>query len=287
MTTDDAAIVDDVIRMIPRVRLYEQASTNDSITTFAMMTTTDAATIDDLATPLGRIIVETRNENESTEDGASYFITPDPYGGVGPLLVVDGGANDFDGTDDGFVTVRGVPIGMYMVNVTAPLGGFSPLLNFTDVTVHETDINADALFRLHITPVVASAPRMESDIVDVANNGFDNLTAAVSLAKVRQGTPEIITKTTDLPAPKFVGALNATEIQNATASQYTLLYPSTLGLLPHATPQEIVDAFRLSTYDSGNSNNTAFVGILTVTTESPVFGQYVATQRPQLHLHTG
>jgi len=82
----------------------------------------------------------------------------------------------------------------------------------------------------------------------------------------------------DLPAPLYAGSANASAIGNATLLPNTLLYSNLETLTRNETPEDIRDAFGLTQYDSGNSTDSAFVGVFTATRESAEFGQYIATQ---------
>jgi hypothetical protein len=57
--------------------------------------------------------------------GATFEIGPNPLTGVGTLIVVDGGANDVDGTANGVVQVANVLVGTYTITEIAAPPGFA------------------------------------------------------------------------------------------------------------------------------------------------------------------
>ncbi|PFG40441.1 hypothetical protein ATJ97_2970 [Georgenia soli] len=66
-----------------------------------------------------------RKQDEAGEllTGAEFTVSPSPYGGTSDLVVVDGGANDSDGTADGVISLRTSVFGQYSVTETkAPKG---------------------------------------------------------------------------------------------------------------------------------------------------------------------
>jgi len=161
----------------------------------------------------GLLNIQTRDNNDSLVPLATtYRIIPDPITGIGSLLVTDGvPGEDYDGLLNGQISVF-VPLGIYRINQTMAPAGWSSLVNFTYTTVHPLDMNATALFRvfdpLAISP--ADLNNIDSDILDIANNGFDDLLSSIQLVKVNNGTKVIISKTSEMPAPIFAGANNAT-----------------------------------------------------------------------------
>ena len=92
---------------------------------------------------------------------------PNPFTGSGSLPVIDGGAGDNDALDNGKILISSVSLGLYRINQTAIPAGNTTLYNFTYTTVHLTDINATALFRVvdSTTNLAVQSP-IEADIVD-------------------------------------------------------------------------------------------------------------------------
>jgi hypothetical protein len=235
----------------------------------------DGITTNDAIQIKGSLNIETRDNNNNLIPLASYRIIPG-LDGTGWRDVTDGGPDDYDGLPNGQISVF-VPLGTFLVNQTAVPAGWSSLVNFTYTTVHPLDMNATSLFRV-FDPLADSPDTIrstDSDILDIAENGFDDLLSGIQLVKVYNGTQVIISKTSDMPAPIFAGINNATAISNATTSQFTLLYKN-LALPPNASPENIISAFRQTPYDSGNFTQTTFVGVMAVTESAS--RQYLATQ---------
>jgi hypothetical protein len=281
--SDSASIRDNMQRLFVKILVPDTVSVSDSISTqvsarLVDSTRAEAVTNNDLLELRGFIDIETRDELGNLIPGAQYIIIPNPYTGTGFLPAVDNGTNDYDMSLDGRIIVQLVPLDLYMVNQTLLPNGYVPIYNFTHVTVHETDINATAVFRVtQNTTNLSQLGVMDSDTVDIDSPpGFDGLLDSVDIFKVR-GTQQKITEVDEMPVPIFVGANNLTQIDNAVDSQYTLLYKNIATLTPNATPEDIIDAFALAPFDSGNSPDTTFVGILTATPASSS-GQYIATQ---------
>src|SRR3990172_6784515 len=239
-------------------------------------TMVDTITISDPILAKGILNIQTRDNNYNLIPSVSYRIIPDPSTGIGSLLVTDGGSGDYDGLPNGQISVF-VPLGTYRINQTAVPAGLSSLVNFTYTTVHPHDMNATALFRV-FNPIANNPQDLsdtDSDILDIADNGFDDLLSSIQLVNVANGTQVIISKTSNIPAPIFAGVNNTIAISNAIASQYTLLYKN-LVLPPNDSPEDIISAFRQTPYDSGNFTQTTFVGVLAATQSAS--RQYLATQ---------
>jgi len=258
--------------------LMDEVTTSDSVSPITVVRLFDEVLADDILILLGVITIETKDLDGNPITGASYRITPNPFGGVSPYLVQDGILNDDDTVNDGRISVYYVPLDLYLVNRTGIALPPEPLYNFTHITVHRTDFNATGLFRVLAGADIATANATEADIIDInVPPGFDSLTSSINLNKVRDGIQTPITKVSDLPPTIFAGALNSSAIDNATKAQYTLLYKNAVGLTQNESPQDIKDFFGLARYDTGNYTNATFVGVLT-STEQEVFGQYIATQ---------
>jgi len=207
-----------------------------------------------------------------------YRILPNPFTGTGSLLVSDGVPNDNDGIiNNGQINIFPVPFDTYRVNQTLAPTGFSSLINFTFVTVHRTDLNATALFNVFDkSEDPADLEVLGSDILDIADNRFDEIVASTQLTLVQNGVQTQIENTTNLPSPLFIGVNNQTGAEDEAALQPSLLYKN-INLGPNDTPENIRAAFALAPYDAGNFTETTFVGVFSATEESPVYGQYLAT----------
>jgi len=238
----------------------------------------ELTTIDDSLLLKGAILIETRDENDNLIPGFEYIVLPNPFTGTGSLTVIDGGAGDNDTVNDGLIKVYYVPLDLYRINQTSVPAGNSSLYNFTYTTVHLTDINATALFRaVNSTTNLSLEAPIVGDIVDIdVPPGFDDVISNAGLAKVRKGIETPITEVTDMPAPIFAGVSNNSAIDDATDAQYSLVYRN-INLTANDTPDNIRNAFGLTTYDAGNFTDSTFVGILTASKEQ--FGtQFIATQ---------
>jgi len=259
--------------------MLETALTSDTIIFKQLPKLYEQPTIQDTITPLGILNIHSLDETDTLRDGATYTITPNPFGGIIPLTVQDGGVDDSDGIDNGRITIRSVPFDVYTINSTEVPDFYTPLINFTHVTVHGTNTNATGLFPLvktinDFTMINAT----NSDIVDIQDPArFDALISSADLFKVRNNQAIQISRTSELPAPIFAGVNNATALAHALATQYSMLYENVAGLNSNALPEDITSTFNLTTYDGGNSTDATFVGVMTATEES-TFGQYIATQ---------
>jgi len=211
--------------------LLDSASVDEFISKKVFVRLTDGAksestTVDDSLLLKGAILIETRNQLDELVANSSYRVSPNPFTGTGYLNVTDGGAGDNGTANDGLIKVYYVPLGLYRINQTAIPGGNTTIYNFTYTTVHITDINATALFRVvnSTTELSLQAP-IEGDIVDIdVPLGFDTIISSNNLSKVRNDTRTLITEVTDMPAPIFAGVSNALAIGNATAAQYSLVF---------------------------------------------------------------
>src|SRR3990172_2075799 len=226
-------------------------------------TVIDTISIDELINPMGAINIESRDGNGNLVPiPNTYRIIPDPFTGTGSLVVVDGDPNDYDNVaNNGQINIFPVPIDVYRINQTIAPAGFVSLINFTFATVHNTDINATALFPMvDKTKNLSVLNATKSDILDIANNRFDEIVAANNLTSVRNGMQETILNVTSMPSPYFAGVNNSTAIAKAINSQYTLLYKN-LVLPPNDIPEDVRNSFGLTQYDAGNFTETTFGGI--------------------------
>jgi hypothetical protein len=235
---------------------------------------------DDSMQVAGLINIETRDPDGDLVFGLAtqYRILPNPLNGNSSLLVLDGGPNDYDGiANNGQISVF-APLGTYRVNQTTLAFPLLGIMNFTYVTVHPNDMNATALFRVFdLFDDPEDVAQTNSDKLDIADYGFDNLLASVQLVNVTNGTQIIINKTSEMPYPIFVGVDKPIQINNAADSQATLLYRNLVGLTSNNTPDEIISAFRQTEYDAGNYTEISFIGVLSATEQSSS-SQYLATE---------
>jgi len=280
---DEIASIDDLIVIAPvTFRPSDTATVDDSIRwTVIKVLDDEIATVDDSIDTLGAINIETRDELSNLVGPGlttTYRVIPNPFTGTGTLLVTDNGGFDNDGALDGQINLFPVPFGIYQINQTTivPNTHFS-VINFTFATVHSTDINATALFRVFDkTTNPADLDTTPSDILDIADNRFDEIVLSSQLANVLTGIETPIVATTDMSGPVFVGANDQGKVQTAVDAQSTLLYKNVV-LTPNDIPENIRNAFVLAPYDAGNFTGTTMVGVLSATEESTVYGQYLAT----------
>jgi len=189
-TTEDGMSIDDSILVRVLSSTSDSTTVNDSITKRVFYNVFDSTTIDDTILLKGAILIETRDEADNLILGAEYIILPNPFTGTGSLPVIDGGAGDNDTINNGQIKVYYVPLDLYRINQTLAPAGFKSIYNFTYTTVHNTDINATALFRVVTIPtdLTQEAP-IEADIVDIdVPPGFDSTINSISLFKSRNGT---------------------------------------------------------------------------------------------------
>jgi len=278
-TRVDSLATSDTLFVFTSKPLENEISIDDMLSAKLHRIISDEVAVDDPIQVRGLLNIETRDKTDALVPLATtYRIIPDPATGTGWMDISDGDANDYDGiANNGQISVL-VPLGTYRINQTMAPVGWDPLLDFTYTTVHPSDMNATALFRVIDLGVdlPIDLAEIDLDVLDIADNGFDDLLSGVQLVKVTNGTQVIIRKTSDMPAPILVGLNNATAISNATALQSTLLYKN-LVLPPNASPEDIIAAFRQTPYDSGVFDDTSFVGVMAATEQS-ASGQYLATQ---------
>ena len=178
----------------------------------------------------------------------------------------------------GQISVFPVPLGTYRINQTAAPIGYSSLINFTYATVHNTYLNATALFAVFDKTIdPADVDSTNSDILDIADYRFDNLLNNIALTRVDAGIQTPITEVDEMPEPIFVGTNDPTDPLIIVDGQPTLLYKNLGGLAPNETPEDVRDAFALAPYDAGNFTDTTFVGVFAATTASNTVGQYLST----------
>ena len=281
--TDSVSIDDSISTSVMYARSMEDIidmGTKESISVIYRFFIFETVASADSVEIKGSLNIETRDlDNVLTPSApaATYRVIPNPLTGTGSLLVTDGGVGDYDGVNNGQISVFPVPLGTYRINQTAITPGLSSLINFTYSTVHLDVLNSTALFRVVVDPADLDELETTSDRIDIADGGFDDLLNAVELVNYFNGTQVIINKTSELPYPLFAGVNNASAIGNATALQSTLFYRNLVGLGSNETPYDIIAAFRQTPYDSGNFTETSFVGVLSATPDS-TYGQYLATE---------
>src|SRR3972149_10116749 len=178
---------DDLLSAKSKMILSDEAVIDDKIVTKSYLFLSDGITIHDSIQLKGSLNIETRDNNDSLVPlVTTYRIIPDPATGTGWKDVKDGvPGDDYDGSLNGQISVFPVPLGTYRINQTMAPAGLSSILNFTYTTVHPLDINATALFRVY-DPLFISPEDLndiDSDILDIADNGFDDLLSSIQLVK--------------------------------------------------------------------------------------------------------
>jgi hypothetical protein len=274
----ETVTTNDLLSAKTKRALSDEIAVTDTLIAKLYIIISDGISAAETIQPAGLLNIETRDKNGAfVALATAYRIIPDPATGTGWLDVADGDANDYDGIlNNGQISIF-APLGTYRINQTMAPAAWDSIIDFTYTTVHPLDMNATALFRVFDFGVdnPQDLKEMDSDILDIAENGFDSLLSGIQLVKVTNGTQVIINKTSDMPAPIFAGQDNSTAISNATASQATLLYKN-LVLPPNASPEDIISAFRQTPYDSGVFEEASFVGVMAATQSAS--RQYLATQ---------
>jgi len=274
----DSASVDDSMRWTLTRAFGDEVAVDDILRATTSKTLDDALTIADTATLVGAINIENRDENGNLiMVGSQYRILPNPFDGTAFLDVTDGGPNDNDGlANNGQINVFPVPLDTYRVNQTAPAPPtYFSLINFTYVTVHQSDNNATALFSVFdktLNP--ADLGVQNSDILDIANFTFNEI--ANKLIKVENGIQTPIIEVDDMPAPLFIGANNFNGAIVEADAQPTILYQD-LGLIANASPETIRNSFAQTSYDAGNFTETTFVGVFAATETLSRSNQFLST----------
>jgi len=170
-------------------------------------------------------------------------------------------------------------IGTYIINQTTIPAGVIPIITVGQISVHGTTINPTIEFIVVPDTTIFD----DSDVIDVENididtDVFNEIELPIQLTIVTNGIQEAITSVDDLPTTKFAGINNASAITSATNSQSSLLYKDLSELGRDEEASTIINEFRLNATDTGNSTSLVFIGVLSATAESPVYGQYLATQ---------
>ena len=107
-----------------------------------MVTTGQTAVFEFTNTPiLGAIKILKLDDLGGYLGGATFTISPDPYGGTDPLTVVDNDGNDADATD-GIILLQNVPLGSYTITETVAPPGYQldPIPQTKVVTTGQTAV---------------------------------------------------------------------------------------------------------------------------------------------------
>ncbi|MDE1878458.1 MAG: hypothetical protein KGI07_08045, partial [Thaumarchaeota archaeon] len=260
--------------------LSETVTTSDvsSIAGTKSKTLSETITSHDSISFKGGIHIEARDQNNNLIAGSSYTLSPNPDGSNTPAVIVDGGINDNDAQNNGRAIVTLVPFGSYNITMTTIPAGYNVLGNSTIYTVHNTNLNGTAIFRLApinynlktLPPtVITSAPNLNSTTLNLwSPSGFDavkiNGTVHTSITKV-QGLPPIIS----------VGSSNS-GLSNAIANQVTVSLKTSFA--DNTAPTTIMNTLGVPAYSMPKSSNvTTVIPSIVGTTSTSSTNQIVTT----------
>ncbi len=234
------------IQVISEALGISDAATRGHLTTETLSETVSSA---DAETLKGGIRIEARDQNGNLVPDATYSISPSPDGSNTPLSVVDGGANDADGINNGRSVVTLVPFGPYNITITTIPPGYNVLGNYTIFTVSPTNPNGIALFR--VTPVSTNLSMLPPTVITSAPNLNDTvLNTWISSfgAHLHNGTQPVtpITSVPQLPPIISAGASNATAVAKAVSQQATVQLDTNFG--PGQDPSSIISALGVPVY---------------------------------------
>ncbi|NDF36115.1 MAG: hypothetical protein EB154_09805, partial [Nitrosopumilaceae archaeon] len=219
----------------------------------ASKTTSDSLGMSDSIKFKGGIKVEAKDLSDTLIGGATYTITPNPYGS-GSFTVTDNGANDLDSTT-GRIAITNVLFGTYDINMTTIPSSYNVFGNTTIREVHATNLYGTSFFRVSpqstnlatIAPVViTSAPSLNSTIYSTWTNTF-------AATIVNGSSTSTISGVAQLPPIISLGNATSPPLDHYTPGQM-LVVPVETSLLPSygGVKQLTVDS-----YDNRSPTGTA------------------------------
>ena len=81
--------------------------------------------------------------------GATFTVTPNPYGGTEPLTVEDGGAKDKSDGADGIILLEDIPAGEYTITETKAPPGYVKTTDSQSVSVTCDSIKTVTFYNTH------------------------------------------------------------------------------------------------------------------------------------------
>ncbi|MGI0058716.1 MAG: hypothetical protein ACREBJ_03015, partial [Nitrosotalea sp.] len=241
---------------------------------------TETVTPHDSISFTGGINIEARDQNNNLITGAIYSLSPNPDGSNTPAVIVDGGTNDNDAQNNGRSVITLVPFGPYKITMTTIPTGYNVLGNSTLYTVHNTNLNGTAIFRLTLTTynintlpptVITSAPNLNGTTLNAwSSSGFNAV-------KINGTTQTSITKVQSLPPIISVGSSNS-GLDTAITNQVTVSL--TTSFTDSATPISIIKTLGVPVYSMPQSSNITVVLPSIVGTTSTTSTNQVITTPP-------
>jgi hypothetical protein len=232
---------------------------NESTVLSRQLSLTDHVTSSDSIKFVGGIRIEARTQFDVLIPNANYTISPNPNGSNTPALVIDGGSNDHDGTNNGRAVVTLVPYGPYNITMVNIPTGYHVLGNFTIYTVDNTNHNGTTIFRLvsestNLTSlgktVITSSPNLNGTVLSNWKSSFD-------ATKVNGSSSTTIDSVTNLPPILSAGSSNQSQITDAVNSQASVLLKTSYS--QNANGSYIIQSLGAPTYSMPKSSSLVSV----------------------------
>jgi hypothetical protein len=256
--------------------LTEDLGINDELRTTPIESLAEKLGLSDSVSFKGGAKIEARDISDTLIPGATYNVSPISDVEISPFTVVDGGANDNDGVDDGRVVFDLIPFGTYNFTMTTIPTGYNVLGNSTLHEVHRTQVNGTAVFRVipQSTDLSTIPPTAITTAPSLNGTTFDTWTSTYSATVVNETSTHIIDKVQDLPPIVSVGnntSLLSTAITKQASVKLNLSFPAL------TTGKTILETIKVKNYSVPESPQTTSVIPSIVTAPSGNNPQFVMT----------
>ena len=190
----------------------------------------------------------------SLVSGSTYTILPDPKTGLGSLTIIDGGAGDEDGTNDGMIKISKVLQGKYVINQVSTPPGFISLLGSTTININPLDLDQNVTFQVTPTSTdLSTLPFTPITSPSLSNTTFNQWTTSFSAKIVNNVNSSSINNVKQTPQIIVVGTQNSTTIESAINSQSSVLLNASFA--PLTKGSTIINTIGLENYSLPNSTN--------------------------------
>ncbi|MGI0047077.1 MAG: hypothetical protein ACREBB_07820 [Nitrosotalea sp.] len=253
------------------VQLSDSVTISDQVSNTAArgVQLLDSVTMSDTKSISGRINIEARDQNNTLVPGATYTISPNPYGTNTPLTVSDGGANDNDATNNGRSVVVLVPFGSYNITMTGIPHGYNVLGNSTSYTTGSTQLDGTPVFRL--VPVGTSLSNLGSTVTttppSLNDTTLNTWQSSFNAVKINGTNSTAVNTVQSLPPIISAGINNQTAINTAISNQATIQLQTSFASTTSGTT--IINTLGVPEYSMPKSSDLVAVVPTIVATQGP------------------